>query len=400
MMHRMLRFPSQWEWHVLHNQRPEPIGLGRRRKSDAVPQPSAAQSHTGFRMNEITTPLRNSNYESTSSENINVLTDTTDISDAFKKDHPELIQWLLESEGCTHNHIAVSEITGGEPVMHGTLLFQASEDQQDIIPLHFWMTRKKLVSLQSDLRLSIRLQAEPWKDKLDRCQSAPEAFFVMISCILETFHSGLDGFEQRLGNLEETMRYRNRTGLMNTIFERRYDLLHWNHLFIPIREIQGAAKEAFLETLIDREDFKRMEHKLSRIESLLMHYALEIDTLLTMDDAISTFRGNDIMKTLTIFTALFTPATVVGALWGMNFSRLPWTVQPWGFMAMCLVVIAATLVIYWWLWHKGWTGDLLKGKQAHFSPPSSKKQRRGGRGRPDNRNSSPDSRKKGNAPFG
>jgi len=143
-----------------------------------------------------------------------------------------------------------------------------------------------------------------------------------------------------------------------------------------------------------------MEHKLSRIESLLMHYALEIDTLLTMDDAISTFRGNDIMKTLTIFTALFTPATVVGALWGMNFSRLPWTVQPWGFMAMCLVVIAATLVIYWWLWHKGWTGDLLKGKQAHFSPPSSKKQRRGGRGRPDNRNSSPDSRKKGNAPFG
>ena len=67
------------------------------------------------------------------------------------------------------------------------------------------------------------------------------------------------------------------------------------------------------------EEFKRMEFKLDRIQSLLSHYAMEIDTLLMMDDAISNFRGNDIMKTLTIFTALFTPAAVVGGIWGMNF---------------------------------------------------------------------------------
>ncbi|UVI31139.1 magnesium transporter CorA family protein [Paenibacillus spongiae] len=401
MMHRMLRFPSQWEWHVLHNQRPEPIRLGRRRQSAANSQPPAAHAQTGYRMNEIATPLQHAANESTGGEDIDIPQDPSEVRDAFKRAHPELIHWLHESEDCNHNHISVSELPGGEPVMYGTLLFQASNDQQDIIPLHFWMTRKKLVTLQTDLRLSVRLQADPWKEKLDRCQSSPEAFFIMISCILENFHAGLDGFEKRLGELEEIMRYRNRTGLMNTIFERRYDLLHWNHLFIPIREIQGAAKEAFLETLSNQEDFKRIEHKLDRIESLLVHYAMEIDTLLTMDDAISTFRGNDIMKTLTIFTALFTPATVVGALWGMNFTRLPWTMEPWGFVAMCLVVIVATLIIYWWLWNKGWTGDLLKGKQAHAaSALPSKKRRRSGRGGSNRTEPSPNKRKKGNAPPG
>jgi hypothetical protein len=82
-----------------------------------------------------------------------------------------------------------------------------------------------------------------------------------------------------------------------------------------------------------------------------------------MDDAISSFRGNDIMKTLTIFTVLFLPATVIGALWGMNFQFLPWSKQDWGFGVMCGGIGIITVGIYFWLWRKGWTGDLLVKKR-------------------------------------
>ena len=98
------------------------------------------------------------------------------------------------------------------------------------------------------------------------------------------------------------------------------------------------------------------------MQNLLSHYAMEIDTLLMMDDAISNFRGNDIMKTLTIFTALFMPATVIGAVWGMNFERIPWAGERWGFITVSAIIVVTTLLIYWWLWHKGWTGDLLNGR--------------------------------------
>jgi len=129
---------------------------------------------------------------------------------------------------------------------------------------------------------------------------------------------------------------------------------------MPIKELSGAVKEAFVSVpLRESDSFQRLQHKLERIEALLQSYASEIDTLISMDDAISSFRGNDIMKTLTIITVLFTPATVAGTLWGMNFIKLPWAGESWGFIAMCVAVVAATALIYLWVWRKGWTGDLL-----------------------------------------
>lgn len=339
MMHRMLRFPSNWEWHVLLEQRPAMAGLSRRHRTSEM-DASAAAAHSDAQGDRAASVR------------------------ALKGSQPELAFWLDESENCEYNHIVVSELPGGEPVLHGTLLYQASDEQEDVVPLHFWMTNGRLYTIHTDLRLSIRLQLDPWEEKLNRCKTAPEAFFVILSAILETFHAGLDKFEKRLGELEQSMRLSNGKGLMNRIFERRYDLLHWNHLFIAIYEVHGAAKEAFMEKLTEEEEFKRMDFKLQRIHALLDQYATEIDTLLTMDDAISNFRGNDIMKTLTIFTVLLSPATVIGAMWGMNFELIPWARQPWGFTAMCIITVVITLGIYWWLRRKGWTGDLLNPNGA------------------------------------
>ncbi|QHW31268.1 magnesium transporter [Paenibacillus rhizovicinus] len=334
MMHRLLQFPSQWEWHMLHTKRPAVSGLTRSRKAARGSAAEQNEPDVGPAVAEL------------------------DIKQAY----PEFAAWLQDVESSVHNQIGVSELPGGKSILQGTLMFQASDDENDIQHLHFRVTHDKLVTYQSDLRLSLRLQIDPWQEKLQRCKSAPEAFFVMLSNILETFHAGLDRFEARLGELEQSMSRHNKTGLMNVIFERRYELLHWSHLFIPIKETQDAAKEAFMNELAELEEFKRLELRLERVQGLLSHYAAEIDTLLMMDDAISNFRGNDIMKTLTIFTALFMPATVIGAVWGMNFKDIPWAGERWGFITVSSIIIVTTLLIYWWLWHKGWTGDLLNGR--------------------------------------
>jgi Mg2+ and Co2+ transporter CorA len=354
MMHRMLRFPSNWEWHVLHEQRPVTSGLSRVRKTHSARHGADAVDKGRTQNRDIDRP-RSPVYADDSDDSADALRE-------LKKTHPEIVDWAKGAVSSKSNHIAVSELAG-EPVVYGTLMYQLSEDYNDMVPLHFWLSHGKLATIHTDLRLSIRMQLEPWAEKLNRCQTAPEALFVILGVILETFHTGLDVFETRLGELENSMRRNNRTGLMNSIFERRYDLLHWKHLFIPIREIQGAAKEAFLEGLTDLEEYKRMEFKLDRVQELLTSYAMEIDTLLMMDDAISNFRGNDIMKTLTIFTALFMPATVIGAVWGMNFDKLPWADETWGFVSVTTLIVVTTFAIYWWLWHKGWTGDLLYARK-------------------------------------
>lgn len=342
MIHRMLRYPPGWEWHVLQQVRYEP--------AQEEPLPSRKNI------------LHKSTKQSEQSDE-----DSIPYVEQLKRLFPECASWIDECEGRRTNQISVRDTSNTDQLLYGTLMFQVTEDESDVQPFHFWLTKQRLITMHEDMRLPLRLQSREQSMKFESCGTAPEALFIMLSVILETFHEGLDGFETRLSDLESAMRIENRTGLLEVILERRYDLLHWNHLFIPVRELQGAAKEAFMEDLTETEAFKRISHKLDRIDVLLNHYAMEIDTLISMDDAISSFRGNDIMKTLTIFTVLFLPATILGSLWGSNFNKLPWKDHAWGFPAMITVIAIITIIIYIWLWRKGWTGDILNGHKSKES---------------------------------
>ncbi len=348
MIHRMLRYPSGWEWHVLQLAKQQAV------RQEPMPSRKKSRKLAASAREELRASHAAAKKEQEAAQGQ---------ADELKRAFPETASWIDECAGRRTNQITIGESQESGHLLYGTLMFQVSEDQTDVQPFHFWLSRKKLLTMHDDFRLPLRLQSEEHETKLTGCGTAPEGLFVMLSIILETFHEGLDGFESRLGDLEAAMRQANRTGLIDVIFERRYDLLHWSHLFIPVRELHGAAKEAFMEVLADTDAFKRITHKLERIDALLKHYALEIDTLISMDDAIASFRGNDIMKTLTIFTVLFLPATIISSLWGSNFINLPWKDEPWGFAVMITVVAVITVVIYIWLWKKGWTGDLLNGRK-------------------------------------
>lgn len=344
MIHRMLRYPAGWEWHVVQQARPQLLEQKALPSRKSVTKPE----DTGASQNKKRLQAQSEEQERLEAEIIEL-----------KRQFPECAGWVDDCLDRRTNHISVDNIPGIGSLLCGTLMVQVTEEHQDIQPLHFWMMSKRLITMHEDMRLPLRLQSGTHTTKYEECEMAPEAFFIMLGVLLETFHTGLDGFEQRLGELEGTMRERNRTGLLDVIFDRRYDLLHWNHLFIPMRELHGAAKESFPVELAEKDAFIRITHKLERIDTLLKHYASEIDTLISMDDAISSFRGNDIMKTLTIFTVLFLPATVAGTLMGSNFEWLPFKDLPWAFPAMITIIAVITVCIYLWLWKKGWTGDLL-----------------------------------------
>ena len=85
--------------------------------------------------------------------------------------------------------------------------------------------------------------------------------------------------------------------------------------------------------------------------------------MINLEEVISSHRGNEIMKTLTVLTTIFTPIMALGALWGMNFKHMPELNWQYGYLIAMLLIIISTLLLYRYLKKKGWTGDLLKGKK-------------------------------------
>ena len=96
---------------------------------------------------------------------------------------------------------------------------------------------------------------------------------------------------------------------------------------------------------------------------LLNEYEHEIDSLINLEEVISSHRGNEIMKTLTVMTSIFTPIMAYGALWGMNFKYMPEIEWRYGYYLSIFIIIISTILLYGYLKMKGWTGDLLKGKK-------------------------------------
>lgn len=85
--------------------------------------------------------------------------------------------------------------------------------------------------------------------------------------------------------------------------------------------------------------------------------------MIHLQEVVSSHRGNEIMKALTVLTAVSTPLTALGALWGMNFKYMPELEWKYSYLIALLFIIFTTAGMYMYMRFKGWTGDLLRVKK-------------------------------------
>lgn len=285
------------------------------------------------------------------------------------EDYPSAADWFDMLPDAEASYLSVRFPDGREPLIFGSLLYsvqkEIKEGAKDCAIMHFLVTTTRLVTINLDANTRDVMNHQDHMEMLRSCRGPIDGLFVLTRTILHYFHTGMDHFERNLRRVEEIMKKRNRKHLMDQILNARFELVYWSNLFIPFLELVTAAREAYLEEMDESVPFKRFLYRAERMGELLTHYEKEIDTLISIDDAVSAFRGNDIMKTLTIMTAVFTPATVIGAIWGMNFDFLPWVKLGFaGFLLITGLTLISTIGFYIWIKAKGWTGDLLEvGKE-------------------------------------
>ena len=65
-------------------------------------------------------------------------------------------------------------------------------------------------------------------------------------------------------------------------------------------------------------------------------------------------RMNEVMKTLTIFSALLLPLAFLTGLWGMNFEVIPGSKSPYGFWIFLGACVCVSLAMFRFMAKKGW----------------------------------------------
>lgn len=160
----------------------------------------------------------------------------------------------------------------------------------------------------------------------------------------------------------ELLNPRTRFNNWASLLDARLSLHHLDE----ICEDQRAALQDWLEALktwpLDESATAHREHELLHVRSRdvlehierVVHHVRRLEhsaeTAVQMHFNAQSHRTNEIMRTLTVLTAIFLPLNLIAGIFGMNFEFIPLLHQTNGFwMAMVLMVITALgLVVYFW----------------------------------------------------
>ncbi|MFK9091526.1 magnesium transporter CorA family protein [Bacillus salipaludis] len=262
--------------------------------------------------------------------------------------------WLDQVRKNKTNCLRVNFLENGEKVVKGSLIYKQNfAKERDYELFHFYLTIDQLVT--------INLERPLWQ--FERTENAVDGFLMLLGELMNEMLMEIDQFEEALKTLIWSVRKRNETGILELVYTRRHELLVWKNLLIPINEVKMAIDEINFQGINEGEIFVCTCKRIERAMALLNEYEHELDSIINLEEVISSHRGNEIMKTLTVITTIFTPVMAFGALWGMNFRHMPELEWRFGYIFSIILIIISTLLLYGYLKIKGWTGDLLKGKK-------------------------------------
>lgn len=134
---------------------------------------------------------------------------------------------------------------------------------------------------------------------------------------------------------------------------------------IVLRRIVGPQRDVMRS--LSRSDSGVVDHRAARafgdtydhyfrlVESLDSDRALLASVIELYRGAVAE-RANEVMKVLTVFSAILLPLSVIAGIWGMNFSNLPGADRSWGIYAVLGAMAAIALGLWVYFARRGFVG--------------------------------------------
>jgi magnesium transporter len=179
--------------------------------------------------------------------------------------------------------------------------------------------------------------------------------YALIDELVSGFPLAIDELDEAVDQIEDEVFSNPTPHTLDRIFTLKRAALHVRRIIAPQREVANRlARDTY--TLIDDKDrmyFRNIYDQLVRIydlnESLRDLAAGALDTYLS----VTSYRINEVMKFLTVFTALFMPIAFLAGFFGMNFTMIPWD-SPWLLAATIAVMLVAPVGFLAYFRRSGW----------------------------------------------
>jgi len=207
-----------------------------------------------------------------------------------------------------------------------------------------------VLSFQEDAKRDV---FDPLRTKLKTAKSqvrqrgADYLLYVMLDMIVDNYYLIMEKLGDQVELVEEEVAKNSNTQSLAGINQLRKELIVLKRNIAPVRELVSGFIRSESDLLEDRTTkyFKDVYDHIVQAYELTENYR---DMMMSMQDLYINnvnLRMNEVMKVMAVVTCLMAPATVIGGIFGMNFDRIPYLHNKYGFF----IAVSIMLIIPVWM---------------------------------------------------
>ena len=252
-------------------------------------------------------------------------------------------------------------------IVHGVTA-DISPERFNTIELDGFLGRNYVITYHHEMFRSINNVKQLLRTTPVACQRGT-AFLLhqILDQIVDFYSPVLDDFDDRIDKLEDdifTLRRPN-----NMILSEIMDL---KRSVLRLRRISGkqmdilhrmSRGEFALITEDMRPFYRDVYDHLVRVVDLAENYRDLISGSLEAYLSVVSNRLNEIMKVLTIFSAIMLPLTFIAGVYGMNFENMPELHSRYGYYAVWVIMLVVAVAMLLFFRARGWIGSKKEGER-------------------------------------
>jgi magnesium transporter len=174
--------------------------------------------------------------------------------------------------------------------------------------------------------------------------------------VVDAYLPVMDRFDEAIDDLEDSVFNRPSAGLLDHIFQLKKGAMHLRRLSVQQREVflnmsRGRYELVNAKTAIYMRDV--YDH-LVRISDVAEGYRDLVAGSLEIYLSVASNRLNEIVKVLTIFSAIILPLNLISSIYGMNFQHMPELRWEYGYPAVLSLMAVLTVGMLLYFRRKNW----------------------------------------------
>jgi len=183
-----------------------------------------------------------------------------------------------------------------------------------------------------------------------RKRNADYLFYRLLDTIVDHYGVILDATEDKLSLIEEELLENTGTGVSERIIAGKKNMLLMRRTVLPLHDAMRLFKQRDVP-LITESTYGFLDDVSDHLlhMSQTIEHSRELFTgLMELHMAVNANKMNNVMKTLTVFAAIFMPLTFLAGIYGMNFEFMPELSWPWAYPLVLFVMamIAGGMLFY------------------------------------------------------